>query len=221
MKAIATRLSHLSRLDVLLAAVIGSGLLVCVHGAFVASHGPAPDWWPIIVGAALFYLGERAMFSLRFGRSPQAAQGSPLSGRYAVESYLDHHAAKLVRRFDAKEGVAEGCATIEALKRKLEAQGQRSAATEQLLEAIMELDVQASARELLIPHLPRFLYFDEYSELPGTVSIAELQGDPDELDVAGALQQLRDALAQQGVGKVIGHTGLIERTRVAVDAKTG
>ncbi|MEO7236637.1 MAG: homoserine O-acetyltransferase [Lapillicoccus sp.] len=38
----------------------------------------------------------------RFGRQPQQ-QEDPLGagGRYAVESYLDHHAAKLSRRFDA------------------------------------------------------------------------------------------------------------------------
>ena len=38
----------------------------------------------------------------RFGRTPQGAE-VPLGGggRYAVESYLDHHAAKLARRFDA------------------------------------------------------------------------------------------------------------------------
>ncbi|NLU65780.1 homoserine O-acetyltransferase [Streptomyces sp. HNM0574] len=33
----------------------------------------------------------------RFGNAPQGEPG----GRYAVESYLDHHAGKLVRRFDA------------------------------------------------------------------------------------------------------------------------
>ena len=38
----------------------------------------------------------------RFGRSPQGEE-QPIggSGRYAIESYLDHHAAKLARRFDA------------------------------------------------------------------------------------------------------------------------
>ena len=38
----------------------------------------------------------------RFGREPQGFE-EPLGdgGRYAVESYLDHHAAKLSRRFDA------------------------------------------------------------------------------------------------------------------------
>jgi Homoserine acetyltransferase len=47
----------------------------------------------------------------RFGRSPQDGE-SPLDtrrrsdGRFAVESYLDHHAAKLARRFDAGTYVA-------------------------------------------------------------------------------------------------------------------
>ncbi|UQS27033.1 homoserine O-acetyltransferase [Amycolatopsis thermalba] len=37
----------------------------------------------------------------RFGRLPQGAEDPLGDGRYAVESYLDHHADKLVRRFDA------------------------------------------------------------------------------------------------------------------------
>ncbi|GAA3823413.1 homoserine O-acetyltransferase [Amycolatopsis tucumanensis] len=37
----------------------------------------------------------------RFGRSPQGEEDPFDDGRYAVESYLDHHADKLVRRFDA------------------------------------------------------------------------------------------------------------------------
>ena len=37
----------------------------------------------------------------RFGREPQAGEDPFASGRYAVESYLDHQAEKLVRRFDA------------------------------------------------------------------------------------------------------------------------
>lgn len=38
---------------------------------------------------------------LRFGRTPQDTEDPWNGGRYQVESYLDHHAAKLVRRFDA------------------------------------------------------------------------------------------------------------------------
>jgi homoserine O-acetyltransferase len=37
----------------------------------------------------------------RFGRAPQRGEDAPGAGRYAVESYLDHHADKLARRFDA------------------------------------------------------------------------------------------------------------------------
>jgi homoserine O-acetyltransferase len=37
----------------------------------------------------------------RFGRAPQGTEDPWDGGRYQVESYLDHHAAKLVRRFDA------------------------------------------------------------------------------------------------------------------------
>jgi len=44
--------------------------------------------------AHVTYRGETELVR-RFGRRPQG------DGRFAVESYLDHHAAKLVRRFDA------------------------------------------------------------------------------------------------------------------------
>jgi homoserine O-acetyltransferase len=37
----------------------------------------------------------------RFGRARQGVEDPWRGGRYQVESYLDHHAAKLVRRFDA------------------------------------------------------------------------------------------------------------------------
>ncbi|MGW3687366.1 homoserine O-acetyltransferase MetX [Streptomyces sp. NPDC005125] len=37
----------------------------------------------------------------RFGRQAQAGEDPGRGGRYQVESYLDHHAAKLVQRFDA------------------------------------------------------------------------------------------------------------------------
>ena len=37
----------------------------------------------------------------RFGRDPQPGEDPLAGGRYAVESYLDHHAEKLGRRFDA------------------------------------------------------------------------------------------------------------------------
>ena len=49
------------------------------------------------------HLSYRSPFELaeRFGRAAQVGEDPWHGGRYAVESYLDHHAAKLVRRFDA------------------------------------------------------------------------------------------------------------------------
>jgi homoserine O-acetyltransferase/O-succinyltransferase len=51
--------------------------------------------------AHLTYRSE-AELAERFGRQPQGAE-QPLGagGRYAIESYLDHHATKLAARFDA------------------------------------------------------------------------------------------------------------------------
>lgn len=42
----------------------------------------------------------------RFGREPQADEDPLAGGRYAIESYLDHHAEKLARRFDANSYIA-------------------------------------------------------------------------------------------------------------------
>lgn len=42
----------------------------------------------------------------RFGRDGQPGEPEPPQGRFAVQSYLDHHADKLVRRFDAGSYVA-------------------------------------------------------------------------------------------------------------------
>jgi homoserine O-acetyltransferase len=40
-------------------------------------------------------------FDVRFGRAPQANEDPLRGGRYAIESYLEYHGEKLVRRFDA------------------------------------------------------------------------------------------------------------------------
>lgn len=50
--------------------------------------------------AHISYRGTREL-ERRFGRSPQEGESPEQGGRYAIESYLDHHAAKLARRFDA------------------------------------------------------------------------------------------------------------------------
>jgi homoserine O-acetyltransferase len=56
--------------------------------------------------AHISYRSESEL-AIRFGRSDQDGEtASDGSGRFAVESYLDHQAAKLVRRFDAGSYVA-------------------------------------------------------------------------------------------------------------------
>ena len=42
-----------------------------------------------------------AELDVRFGRLPQGGEDPLADGRYAVQSYLDHHGDKLARRFDA------------------------------------------------------------------------------------------------------------------------
>ncbi|GAA5168483.1 homoserine O-acetyltransferase MetX [Ornithinimicrobium tianjinense] len=44
--------------------------------------------------------------TLRFGRDGQEGEDPLRGGRYAVQSYLEHHGAKLVRRFDANSYLA-------------------------------------------------------------------------------------------------------------------
>jgi homoserine O-acetyltransferase/O-succinyltransferase len=55
------------------------------------------------IARRMAHLSYRSAFELgeRFGREPQPGEDPWRGGRYAVESYLDHHATKLVHRFDA------------------------------------------------------------------------------------------------------------------------
>ena len=55
--------------------------------------------------AHLTYRSESEL-DLRFGRAPQGDEDPSDGGRFAVESYLDHQADKLSRRFDANTYVA-------------------------------------------------------------------------------------------------------------------
>jgi homoserine O-acetyltransferase/O-succinyltransferase len=50
--------------------------------------------------AHVTYRGE-AELTARFDRMPQPGEDPTRGGRYAMESYLDHHAVKLIPRFDA------------------------------------------------------------------------------------------------------------------------
>lgn len=69
-------------------------------------HGAPPDQGPhrgLGLARRIAHLSYRAApeLAVRFGRTAQPGEDPGAGGRYAVESYLDHHADKLVRRFDA------------------------------------------------------------------------------------------------------------------------
>ena len=57
----------------------------------------------LAVARRMAHLSYRSPYELatRFGREPQVGEDPFGGGRYAVESYLDHHGAKLLGRFDA------------------------------------------------------------------------------------------------------------------------
>jgi homoserine O-acetyltransferase len=55
--------------------------------------------------AQLTYRSETEL-DVRFGRDHQDGEDPYSDGRFAIESYLDHHAEKLVRRFDANTYIA-------------------------------------------------------------------------------------------------------------------
>ena len=69
-------------------------------------HDAAPGEGPHLglgIARRMAHLSYRSAFELgeRFGRDAQDGEDPWRGGRYAVESYLDHHADKLVLRFDA------------------------------------------------------------------------------------------------------------------------
>lgn len=68
-------------------------------------HGPVHGMGLARRMAHLTYRSETEL-DVRFGRSPQQGEDPYNSGRFAIESYLDHHADKLARRFDANTYIA-------------------------------------------------------------------------------------------------------------------
>lgn len=77
------------------------------HGGDYYDRGAGPETG-LGIARRIAHVTYRSELELheRFGREPQPAE-DPLGGRgrYAVESYLDHHAGKLAGRFDANSYV--------------------------------------------------------------------------------------------------------------------
>jgi homoserine O-acetyltransferase len=69
-------------------------------GDYYAGPGPVAGLGLARRIGHISYRGE-AELAQRFGRRHQDGEDAWQGGRYAVESYLDHHAGKLTARFDA------------------------------------------------------------------------------------------------------------------------
>jgi homoserine O-acetyltransferase len=71
-------------------------------GDYYAAPGDGPERG-LGLARRIGHLSYRSELELdrRFGRHAQPGEDPRAAGRYAIESYLDHHAEKLVRRFDA------------------------------------------------------------------------------------------------------------------------
>lgn len=72
------------------------------HGGDYYGQAHAPDAG-LGVARRIAHITYRSETELatRFDRAPQSGEDPAAGGRYSVESYLDHHAEKLIRRFDA------------------------------------------------------------------------------------------------------------------------
>jgi homoserine O-acetyltransferase/O-succinyltransferase len=65
-----------------------------------SGHSP---WEGLAIARGIGHVSYRTSqeFDLRFGRTAQANEDPLRGGRYAIESYIEYHGEKLVRRFDA------------------------------------------------------------------------------------------------------------------------
>ncbi|HET9163840.1 MAG TPA: AAA family ATPase [Solirubrobacterales bacterium] len=94
--------------------------------------------------------------------------------------------AKAVPHFLTKHGIdpklAQGATTLAAAADKLAETG---GVAEETVTEIRETKLRRKVVGVLERRMPKFFYFDEYSELPGRISIPHLQRTPDEELTAG------------------------------------
>lgn len=88
-------------------------------------------------------------------------------------------ARHLLRQRGLDESEANGCGSVDELEEKLRAKESQPEAVETLLEHLESFDLYAEARQVLKDRLPKVLYFDQYSTLPGRLSIKSLQETPE------------------------------------------
>jgi hypothetical protein len=80
-------------------------------------------------------------------------------------------------------GFTNGISTVGNLREALEEQEERTELAEELLKKLADFDFSQELLKALEPRLPKFIYFDEYSTMPGRFSIPYIQNaDEDSLD---------------------------------------
>lgn len=74
-----------------------------VHGNYYDRSPGTGPWYGLGLARRIAHISYRSAYELdqRFGRISQGSEEPLAGGRFAVQSYLDHHGAKLARRFDA------------------------------------------------------------------------------------------------------------------------
>lgn len=124
-------------------------------------------------------LGERVL------RADEITVWRKYDNTYVISVDVDENAAmkKLLADADLDPKLSEGCSTVAELREKLNTLEDPGEGVEALLEEIRELDVHEDAQRILLSRIPRLLYFNEYSVLPGRVSVPLLQTrDEEDLD---------------------------------------
>ena len=101
-------------------------------------------------------------------------------------SYNSDEAA-VVRQFASDAHLptsfASGIGTIDGLREALEVQEDRTELADELLQKVANFEFFEELLKVLDPRLPKFIYFDEYSTMPGRFSIPYIQNaDEDDLD---------------------------------------
>lgn len=129
-------------------------------------------------------------------RSREISVWRRYNNQHAISVGIDEGALvkKLLAESAVDPAMADGAETVAALREKLTATDAPAEAITALLSKIKDLDPPARARKAALDRVPAFLYFDEYSVLPGRVSIPLLQSRAEESLEAGertALSLLR------------------------------
>jgi hypothetical protein len=119
--------------------------------------------------------------------------------RMIVHQDKTAQARVLLEKAGLDPGLAEG-ASLEEVVERLEREHERSGLTEvaELLRELKGRDLSAELGAFLAGRLPRFLYFDAFSVMPGRVSIPRLQHTP-EAELSGGERTALALLRLAGV----------------------